>query len=221
MCGRYVLAVDPETLQTAFNLSSTPDFPPRFNIAPTQHNPVITNEAPASAVLMRWGLIPSWSKDTKIGASLINARSESAAEKPSFRNALRRRRCLIPASGFYEWQQRDGGKAPMYIHLADAPVFAMAGLWEVWKDPATGEIIRTYSILTTDANPFMQSIHHRMPVILQPEDYAAWLATEEVSIDAVRHLMRPFDGGALAAHEVSKAVNRPVNDSPDLIEPVA
>ncbi|MCK6577184.1 MAG: SOS response-associated peptidase [Anaerolineae bacterium] len=221
MCGRYVLAVDPEMLQTAFNLSSAPDFPPRFNIAPTQQNPVISNESPASAALMRWGLIPSWAKDAKIGASLINARSESAAEKPSFRNALKRRRCLIPASGFYEWQQRDGGKAPMYIHLADAPVFAMAGLWEVWKDPASAEIIRTYSILTTEANPFMQSIHHRMPVILRPEDYAAWLATEEVSSDAVRHLMRPFDGGALAAHGVSKAVNRPANDSPDLIEPVA
>ncbi|MBK8025597.1 MAG: SOS response-associated peptidase [Chloroflexi bacterium] len=221
MCGRYVLAVDPEALQTAFNLTSVPDFPPRFNIAPTQFNPVITNEHPSSAELLRWGLIPSWSKDAKIASSLINARADSVAEKPSFRTAFKRRRCLIPATGFYEWTQRDDGKAPMYIRVADTPVFAFAGLWEVWKDPATGELVKTYAIITTDANDFMQSIHHRMPVIVPPVDYDLWLQAGEISPNDARSVLRPYDAGKMAAYEVSKAVNRPANDSPLLIEPVA
>lgn len=223
MCGRYVLAVDPDTLQQAFDLSNVPDFPPRFNIAPTQFSPVITNEARDEATLLRWGLIPSWSKDASIAASLINARADSAPEKPSFRSAFKRRRCLVPATGFYEWKKSEDGKSktPLYIQVSDTPLFAMAGLWEVWKQPDTGELIKTYTILTTDANEFMQPIHTRMPVILRREDYDLWLQEDEVPADVLRPLLKPFTAGAMKAYEVSKAVNRPANDSPLLIEPVA
>lgn len=222
MCGRYVLSVDPATIQQAFDLTSVPEFPPRFNIAPTQMLPVISNEARDEATLMRWGLIPSWAKDAKIGSSLINARAESVAEKPAFRAALKRRRCIIPATGFYEWKKdADENKTPLYIQVKDTPIFAMAGLWEVWREPATGELIKTYSILTTDANDFMSSIHTRMPVILSPEDFDTWLQKEEVSADVLKPLMKPFTAGSMQAYEVSKAVNRPANDSPLLLEPVA
>jgi putative SOS response-associated peptidase YedK len=219
MCGRYVLTADPEQLQAAFDLTSVPDFPARYNVAPTQINPVISSEAPDQAVLMRWGLIPSWAKDRKIASSLINARAESVAEKPSFRVAFRSRRCLVPVSGYYEWQERDsGGNIPTYIHMPDAPLFALAGLWETWRDPQTGEWLKTYTLITTDANAYISAFHHRMPVILNREDYAEWLHPESAEDPA--RLMRPY-AGTLHAYEVSRAVNRPVNDHPGLIEPVA
>jgi putative SOS response-associated peptidase YedK len=219
MCGRYVLTADPHMLQAAFDLTSVPDFPARYNIAPTQINPVISSEAPDQAVLMRWGLIPSWAKDRKIASSLINARAESVAEKPSFRAAFRSRRCLVPVSGYYEWQEREsGGNIPTYIHMPDQPLFALAGLWEIWRDPATDEWVKTYTLITTEANPYISTFHHRMPVILNREEYAEWLHPETAADPA--RLMRPY-AGVLEAWEVSRAVNRPANDDPSLIEPVA
>ena len=220
MCGRFVLIADPNVIQQEFNLTGVPDVTPRYNIAPTQTLPVITNENPRELSFLRWGLVPSWAKDDTAGAKMINARAETVAEKPAFRSAFRRRRCLVPASGFYEWQARDDGKAPMFIHLKDREIFAFAGLWEVWQMP-TGEPLRTFTILTTDANDFVSSIHNRMPVILRREDYASWLQPDEVPAEALQPLLKPFDPAAMAAHEVSKAVNRATFDAPECIVPLA
>lgn len=220
MCGRYALNIDPATMQTLFDLSSVPQFAPRFNIAPTQLAPVITNEKPHEISMYRWGLLPSWSKDESMGAKMINARSETVEEKPSFRSAFKRRRCIVPASGFYEWQKRGSDKQPMYIHPNDAPIFGMAGLWEVWRNP-DGEMVHTYTILTKAANTFMQSIHERMPVILQPQQYKAWLEVDEKSSPLLVDLMNnhTIDAKQMTAHDVSKAVNRPIVDDPTLILP--
>src|SRR5690606_25133774 len=158
MCGRFVLIADPNAIQQEFNLASLPDLTPRYNIAPTQGVAVITNEKPDELTFHRWGLIPSWAKEPEIGNKMINARSEGVEDKPAFRAAFKRRRCIIPASGFYEWKKLDAKqKAPMYIHLKDQEVFGLAGLWEIWYDPDGGEW-RTATILTTDANEFMRPI---------------------------------------------------------------
>ncbi|MDX2160793.1 MAG: SOS response-associated peptidase [bacterium] len=221
MCGRYVLHADPQQLQQAFNLTTAPEFAPRFNIAPTQTVPVITSDHPDQAEFLRWGLIPSWAKDMSMGAKLINARSETVEEKPSFRNAFKRRRCVIPMNGFYEWKQLDdGSKQPIYIHHKEEPFWGLAGLWEVWKNPDTGEEVRTFSILTTSANAFMQQIHDRMPVILQPKDYERWLTTGEKDAPGLRDLMVPFDAALMTGYEVSKAVNKAAVDLPNLILPL-
>jgi putative SOS response-associated peptidase YedK len=196
-----------------------PIMSPRFNVAPTQPVAVISNENPHELTFYKWGLIPSWSKDPLIGSKMINARSESAAEKPSFRSAFKRRRCIIPTDGFYEWRQKDGEKTPMFIHMKDQEVFGFAGLWEVWHSPDGGEI-RTCSILTTEANDFMQTIHNRMPVILHKEDYNLWLSPDEEPTPVLQALMKPYSGDELTAYAVSKMVNKPSNDTPDLIQPV-
>lgn len=221
MCGRFVLISDIDTIQMAFNLTDVPDsHVPRFNIAPSQPIALITNENPQALTFHQWGLIPSWAKDPKIGYKMINARAETAAEKPAFRAAFRRRRCLIPADGFFEWQKREKGKVPMFIHLQDRSVFAFAGLWEVWYSPE-GDEIHTATILTTDANDFMAPIHDRMPVILRREDYETWLAPDEQKSDRLLPLLRPFDSSQMAAYAVSTFVNSPANDTPEVIEPVA
>lgn len=220
MCGRYVLIADPNLIQQEFNLSGVPDIGgQRYNIAPTQTLPVITNEKRGEISYLRWGLVPSWSKDPSIGAKMNNARSETAAEKPSFRTPFRRRRCLIPASGFYEWQQRENGKSPMFISLKDREVFGMAGLWDVWTSPE-GQELRTFSVLTTDANEFMQPIHDRMPVILRREDYGLWLS-DNVAVPKLQSLMRGYDPKLMTAYEVSKAVNKAGMDTPECIVPLA
>jgi putative SOS response-associated peptidase YedK len=173
MCGRFTLAQSPEAVAKAFGLDAVPNFPPRYNIAPSQPVGVIVrgqNAPKPEFRLMGWGLIPSWAKDPSIGAKLINARSETLTEKPSFRAAFKYRRCLIPADGFYEWQKTQGGaKQPFYFSMAGNAVFAFAGLWESWND------IESCTILTTAANGLLQPIHDRMPVILSPKDYGRWL----------------------------------------------
>jgi putative SOS response-associated peptidase YedK len=192
----------------------------RYNIAPTQPVAVITNDDPKTLTFHRWGLIPSWAKDMKIGNQMINARSESVQEKPAFRSAFKRRRCLIPSDGFYEWRKEGSDKIPMFIHLKDRLIFAMAGLWEIWHS-GEGDEIRTCTILTTEANSFMETIHNRMPVILRKEDYDFWLSPDEQPALALQALLKPFDSDSMAAYPVSKMVNRPNNDMPDLIKPVA
>ncbi len=220
MCGRFTLTVDPEQLALAFGLTTVPEFVPRYNVAPTQDALVITADRPAVAQFMRWGLIPSWSKDSSIGSKLINARAETAAEKPSFRTALRRRRCIVPASGFYEWQARAGGKQPLYLTVKDAPVIGLAGLWETWRGPA-GEDVRTFTILTTAANDFMKPFHERMPVILHPNDYPVWMDMADVPDPVLTGLMtQVFEPEAMQAVEVSKLVNKPAIDSPECIVPL-
>lgn len=221
MCGRFTLTADLEAIQQAFDLKTVPDgMPPRYNIAPSQPVAVITNEASAELTFYQWGLLPSWSKDRTIASKLINARSETAQDKPSFRSAFKRRRCIIPADGFFEWQQRDGGKVPLFIHFEGRPVFALAGLWEIWRSPE-GDEIRTCTILTTEANDFMKPIHNRMPVILDRADYDLWLSPKEEPAQALQPLMRPHDPAHMMAYPVSKMVNYPNNDTPQVIEPVA
>jgi putative SOS response-associated peptidase YedK len=221
MCGRFVLVAAPDAIQQQFSLPDMPELSPRYNIAPTQTVAVITNENPRELSFYRWGLIPSWSKDASIGSRMINARSEGVEEKPAFRAAFKRRRCLVPASGFYEWKKLDDKqKAPMYIHLTDQDVFGFAGLWEVWHDADGGEW-RTFTILTTDANDFMRPIHDRMPVILRREDYAEWLQPDEVPADVLRPLLKPYAADRMTAYEVSKLVNRPNADVPECIAPLA
>lgn len=221
MCGRFVLAVNPEQLTLEFGLERAPEFAANYNVAPTQNVLAITNEQPDAAVELRWGLVPSWAKDLSMGAKMINARAETIGEKPAFRTAFKRRRCLIPANGFYEWHKNeDGTKTPMYIHLNDRDIFAFAGLWEVRRSDE-GEVLRTCTIITTNANTFMESIHDRMPVILHREDYATWLTPGEADPGMLKSLLLPYDEAAMAAYPVSKAVNRAGYSSPELIQPLA
>lgn len=224
MCGRFTLTTtDGETLRATFNLDGIPiDLSPRYNIAPTQNIATIIHDdgAPQNTLVrMCWGLIPSWAKDPSIGSRMINARAETVAEKPSFRAAFKRRRCLIPADGFYEWQaQPDGPKVPLYITLQDHALFGFAGLWEVWKDPASGELIHSCTIITTDANERVAPIHNRMPVILRPDTYAIWLDNTEDDTALLQDLLRPYASEAMSAYPVSREVNRAGNEGPHLIE---
>ncbi len=222
MCGRYALTTPPQVLAALFKLGDKYLPAMRYNIAPTQTVPIVVQRADGSREMMqmRWGLIPSWAKDATIGNRMINARSESAAEKPAFRSAMRSRRCLVPVSGFYEWQQRDGRKQPYYIRRADGQPMALAGLWESWVDKSSGEEVNTFTILTTSANEQIASLHDRMPVIIDPKDFDHWLDPREHDSSKVVPLLRPAAGSVLEMHPVSKRVNTPKNDDATLIEPV-
>ncbi|MBP7694008.1 MAG: SOS response-associated peptidase [Anaerolineales bacterium] len=218
MCGRFTLTVDPSQLAAAFDLAAPPppELVPRYNIAPTQPVAVIANTEPRRIELFRWGLIPMWAKDAKIGHSLINARAETVAEKPAFRAAFKQRRCLVLADGFYEWRREAAGKTPMYIQLKDGRPFALAGLWETWQTPA-GETWRTCTVITTTPNRLMTPIHDRMPVILPPAAYAAWLTPGSLPAVEALALLQPYDPEAMTARPVSTRVNNPRVDAPDLL----
>jgi putative SOS response-associated peptidase YedK len=221
MCGRFTLTENPQVLRDVFDLSTPPQgMEPRYNIAPTQPVAVISNDDPRNLTYFRWGLVPSWSKDLSMGSKLINARSETAHEKPAFRAAFRRRRCIIPASGFFEWKQADGKKIPHYIHPLEDQIFGFAGLWEIWHSP-DGDELRTCTILTTSANEFMSSLHDRMPVILPRELFEEWLQPGEQPLEVLIPMMKPYRPDAMTAYPVSTMVNRPGNDVPDVIQPVA
>jgi putative SOS response-associated peptidase YedK len=232
MCGRYALMSDPELLVELFALASLPRLKPRYNIAPTQQAPIIRaapgrgdggDECRRRLDFLHWGLIPSWAKDPTIGARMINARSETAGEKPAFRSALRRRRCLIPADAFYEWQKRAGGKQPYCIRMRDGRPFAFAGLWERWRPPEGEgeeiEPIESFTILTTTANALMKSIHDRMPVIIPREAYELWLDEEVEDPAELAKLLAPISGGLLEAFAISRRINSPRNDDPACLEP--
>ena len=216
MCGRYVLSAEPELVQQEFNLAELPPLASRYNIAPSQPVPVITNESPAELTIVQWGLIPSWAKDPKMAFKMINARSETAHEKPSYRAAFKRRRCLIPTTGFYEWIKTEDGKQPYFIHRNDKDVFSFAGLWEVWRNPE-GDEVWTCTILTTNANEKIKHLHHRMPVILEGDARDAWLDNASES-DELRAIMQPFDSDKVDYYPVSKSVNNVRNDNPTLVE---
>ena len=223
MCGRFTLTEpDAGVLLETFSLTQPPEpLPPRYNIAPTQAVATVVTENDGSRVLrlMRWGLIPSWAKDPSIGSRMINARSETVAEKPSYRNALKRRRCLIVADGFYEWQkQPGGGKVPMFISLADRQPFGFAGLYETWTEPESGESLVTCTIITGPPNDLVKSIHDRMPIILPPEAYDLWLEPREMNTGLLTELLKPYPAEQMAAYPVSTRVNTPANDDPSLIE---
>ena len=218
MCGRFTLHHRPEQIAEQFSVDKVAvEFPPRYNIAPTQPVAVIFQHVERYLEAFRWGLIPFWSKDAKIGSRMINARAETVADKPAYRAPFKHRRCLIPSSGFYEWKKEGKEKTPTYIRLADERPFAMAGLWEEWTSPED-EIIHTCTIITTQANDFMSTIHHRMPVIFTPEQEEAWLDSTLENPAEITPLLQPY-AGEMAAHPVSKQVNVAAYDGPDCIEP--
>lgn len=220
MCARYTLSVPPQLVATLFGVVEVPALRPRYNIAPGQPAPVVRLQGGArTLVMLRWGLVPSWAEDPKIGYKLINARSEEADAKPSFRAAFRRRRCLIPADGFYEWKDLGGRKQPYYLRLRSREPFALAGLWERWQGQS-GEEIESFTVLTTEPNPLVAEIHNRMPVILQPEHYTTWLNEEEQDARALKPLLGPLDASLMEAYPVDPRVNRPQNDDPHCIEPM-
>lgn len=219
MCGRYTLTVDPKTLQAEFNIPVPENLAPRYNIAPTQPVPVIVAENGSPHFdAFRWGLIPSWAKDPRIGNKLINARAETIAEKPSFRAAFRRRRCLIPADGFFEWQKTPHGKQPVFIHLKNRRPLAFAGLWERWFSPDGSEIL-SCTIITTAPNDLLAEVHNRMPVILPPDARNLWLDDSQ-SPQNLLSLLKPYPAPEMAFYPVSKLVNSPANDDPACVEPL-
>jgi putative SOS response-associated peptidase YedK len=216
MCGRFALHANPQVIALQFGLAAAPGIRPRYNIAPTTDILVVrSQEGTARAAQLRWGLVPRWAKDPAIGARLNNARAETVAEKPSFRDAFRRRRCLVPASGFYEWKAEGGRKQPYYILPAEGELFALAGVWEPWR--SRDQALETCAIVTTDANAAMQPIHERMPVIVGQRDYARWLDCSPGG--DVRDLLRPCDPSIIAVRRVGRAVNHARNDDSSLIEP--
>lgn len=222
MCGRYTLTVDPADLQDAFPGFTFPaQVSSRYNIAPGQPILVVPNDGMNHATFFKWGLIPSWAKDPSIGNRMINARGETLAEKPSFRNAYKYRRCLIFADGFYEWQAHpgSGSKVPHLIKLSSNRPFAFAGLWERWQ-PADGSEVLSATIITTHPNQLVSKIHDRMPVILRPDAYAKWLDPTPLVPDRLHELLAPFPAEEMVAHPVSNLVNSPTNDQAECILPV-
>jgi putative SOS response-associated peptidase YedK len=221
MCGRFTLTVDPAQAQENFNNFTFPEkFAPRFNIAPTQPILAIPNDEKFTADFFIWGLIPMWAKDPSIGNRLINARAETLAEKPSFRGSLKYKRCLILADGFYEWKSSDGkkSKTPFFIHMKDRKPFAFAGLWDSWNSPE-GSQLKTCTIITTEPNELMSLLHNRMPVILHPRDYDKWLDPSSQTPDQLLPLLKPFPAEMMDAYPVTPLVNKPANDTPELVVP--
>ena len=218
MCGRYVISSTPPAIKAYFGYAEQPNFPPRYNVAPTQPIPIVRpNDGKRQFVLMRWGLIPAWVKDPKAFPLLINARAESVIDKPAYRAAMRRRRCLVPADGFYEWREV-GGRRQAYFARRKKPgePLAFAGLWDTWTGP-NGEELDTAAIVTTDANRTLAAIHPRMPVILPPEAFDLWLDCAKVDAKTAAALLAAPPEDLLEAYEVSPAVNRVANDSEALI----
>jgi putative SOS response-associated peptidase YedK len=222
MCGRYRLSRQKEMLAERFGIEPDDDWMPRYNIAPTQNVPVIRQQAEQAgrfSVRMRWGLIPSWAKDARSGVKMINARAETVASKPAFQEALRKRRCLIPADGFYEWTKAGKNKTPFCFTMADGGLFAFAGLWESWRD-LQGQAVESCSIITTTANALCAGVHDRMPVILPEDRYDLWLDPAFQAPDAIVALLQPFAAEQMHGYEVSSRVNRVQNDDAECAEPV-
>jgi putative SOS response-associated peptidase YedK len=220
MCGRFVITSPPEALRRIFGYLEQPNFPPRHNIAPTQPIPVVILEHGARHFhLMRWGLIPSWVKDPRKFTLLINARSETVQEKPAFKNAIRRRRCLIPADGYYEWQVVDGRKRPFFIYRRDREPLGLAAVAETWMGP-NGEELDTVAIVTTAASPELSVLHNRVPVAIDEDDFARWLDCSEDSAEPVLRLMAPPRNGTFSWHQVSTRVNHADNDDAQLVLPI-
>ena len=236
MCGRYSITSPPEAIQRVFQVPELPNLPARYNVAPTQDVPVVRvggdSEGPEAdggrhLVQLRWGLVPFWADDPTIGAKMINARAESAAEKPAFRAAFRRRRCLVVADGFYEWKAppQDGSaakgqrKQPYRIEFTDRRPFGFAGLWERWTNPQDQSVLETCTILTTEANEYLRDIHPRMPVMLSPEAFDRWL-DPKADLETAQSLLTPYPDDALIAYPISTRVNAVRNDDPSILEPL-
>ena len=221
MCGRFALHHTTDEVADLFSVDHVAaGLLPRYNIAPSQPVSVIVQHDHRTLEAFRWGLVPFWAKEAKIGNRMINARAETLAQKPAFRAAVKRRRCLIPASGFYEWRKAGSAKEPTYVFRTDQRPLAMAGLWEEWCSP-DDEILHSCAIVTTAANDFMRPIHHRMPVILDPPAAETWLSLAITEPGELAGLLKPYGPDALMAHPVSPQVNVPEYDAPDCLEPEA
>ncbi len=224
MCGRGTLSKSKAVLEKRFRARFSPmdeeQSIANYNVAPTHLHPVITNENPDQIQLFKWGLIPFWAKDAKIGSRMINSRIETITEKPSFRTAVKRRRCLALFDGFYEWKKIENRRQPHYIHLKSKEVFAIAGIWETWKNPANNTTVYSFSIITQEPNDFMAPLHNRMPAILMPSDEQTWLDTS-ISAEEALKAIRPLDNDLLAAYPVSNQVNRVSENVPELLNPLS
>lgn len=226
VCGRFAQALDAALIQSRYRLRSIDEFPARYNIAPLSDVLIVRDhlERGRQGLLCRWGLIPAWAKDPSIANKMINSRAETVAEKPAFRGALKHRRCIIPVSGFYEWhvEQYAGKpvKQPFYFYPEDDDGgFGLAGITERWISPE-GEIVESFSVITTVANDLMQTVHHRMPVIIKPDEYGAWLDPNNQDVDYLNSFLRSFPSGQMAMHRVSREVNRAGNEGEQLVAPL-
>ena len=222
MCGRFALKAPPADIAAHFGLDAVPETAPRYNIAPTQdilivRHPWRAPEARLEAARVKWGLLPSWAKDASMAAKLANARGETVAEKPAFRSAFRRMRCLVPADGFYEWEATPSGKQPWFIRLKAGGLLAFAGLWEHWQAP-DGTPLETATLITTDANALMRPVHDRMPVILQPADYAAWLGAQTKAED-LKALLKPLPEDLMERYRVSRRMSNARNEGEECMAP--
>lgn len=223
MCGRFVQTAEPETYASVFHVDRTvtEKLPASYNVAPTDRvYAVAEHDGERLLGSFTWGLIPFWAKDRKIAARNINARAETVTTKPAFRDSFAKRRCLIPADGFYEWQPRPKGKLPHYIYAADHAPLALAGLWSSWRDPDSGERVRTCTIITTDPNQRIATLHDRMPVVLPEAAWDAWLGTAETDAGELQALLAPAAEDRLTFHPVSTLVNKVANNLPECIEPL-
>jgi putative SOS response-associated peptidase YedK len=219
MCGRFAFYSPHEAVTRLFGVVAAPEIEPRYNIAPTQFVAAVREtNGPRGLAMLYWGLVPSWARDKAIGARMINARAETLVEKPSFRTAFRRRRCLVLADGYYEWQRQAAVKQPYFIGFVDGAPFGMAGLWERWRDPATGEPLESCCIVTTSPAPAVAHVHDRMPAIIPPAAHAEWLDPRNEATDRLARLLGPCDLPGLQARPVSRRVNDARNQGPDLIE---
>ncbi len=221
MCGRFALKTPPRSIQEHFHLPETVVLSPRYNIAPSQEIAVVRHlpgKNSRQLDMLRWGLIPGWARDMKIGYKMINARGETLAQKPSFRAAFSKQRCLVVADGFYEWIHSGKTKQPFYLHLKNRAVFGFAGLWESWQSPE-GNRVESCTIITTSPNKLIEKIHDRMPVILHPEQYETWLQNSTPE-NSLQQLLMPYPADEMAAYPVSSEINSPKNDSPNCILPI-
>ena len=221
MCGRYSL-FDPDKMYDRFSIVNRQlsiGIEPHYNITPGNMLPVVVKHSPNQIELMKWGLVPHWSIEPRVKYSTINARAETVTLSSVYREPFKTKRCLVPANGFFEWKQTASVKVPYFIHLKHEPMFAFAGLYDVWTD-AEGKEFKSFAIITTTPNDLMQPIHTRMPVILRKADEEAWISPGETDIDKLLHLLKPYPSEQMEAYPVSTAVNRPMNDDPDVIKPV-
>jgi putative SOS response-associated peptidase YedK len=221
MCGRYSL-FDPDKMYDRFSIVNrrlVRDIEPHYHITPGNYLPVVVKHSPNQVELMKWGLVPHWSKEPKVKYSTINARAENLTSSSVYREPFKTKRCLVPANGFFEWKQTATGKVPYFIHLKHEPMFAFAGLYDIWKD-AEGKEFKSFTIITTTPNEIMQPIHNRMPVILRKADEEEWLSPDETDFEKLLHLLKPYPSEQMETYPVSTAVNRPMNDDPKVIQPV-
>ena len=222
MCGRFGLWAGPSQIEKHFQVSIPLSLPLRYNIAPSQEIPTVraSRSGERELAMLRWGLIPFWAKDKSSSYKMINARADTVFSKPAYKAAIRRRRCLIPASAFFEWKRGEGGKQPYLVRVRGVELFAMAGLWERWESSETDEVVESCAILTTWPNTVIAEVHDRMPVILQPESYELWLGPAIQDSGKISALLQPFPDKHSMFHPISREVNNPANDSPSVIRPV-